>query len=131
MTSGDRVKELRKSLNLTLEKFGEHIGLKKNSLSSIETGRNALTDQTILSICKTNWNGRFVNEEWLRTGNGEMFKELDREQEIALMVSTLFKEESESFKFRFIKALCNMNDAGWDALESFVDEVANKKDRDM
>ena len=131
MTSGDRVKELRKALNLTLEKFGEHIGLKKNSLSSIETGRNALTDQTILSICKTNWNGRFVNEEWLRTGNGEMFKELDREQEIALMVSTLFKEESESFKFRFIKALCNMNDAGWDALESFVDEVTNKKDRDM
>lgn len=131
MTSGDRVKELRKSLNLTLEKFGEHIGLKKNSLSSIETGRNALTDQTILSICKTNWNGRFVNEEWLRTGNGEMFKELDREQEIALMVSTLFKEESESFKFRFIKALCNMNDAGWEVLESFIDEVTNKKDRDM
>lgn len=131
MTRGDRVKELRKTLNLTLEKFGEQIGLKKNSLSAIETGRNALTDQTVLSICKTNWNGRYINEEWLRTGNGEMFKELDREQEIALMVSTLFKEESESFKFRFIKALCNMNDAGWDALESFVDEVTNKKDRDM
>lgn len=131
MTRGDRVKELRKVLNLTLEKFGEQIGLKKNSLSSIETGRNALTDQTILSICKTNWNGRYVNEEWLRSGNGKMFKELDKEQEIAEMVSTLFKEESESFKFRFIKALCNMNDAGWDALESFIDEVTIKKDRDM
>ena len=115
-------------LNITLDKFGERIGLKKSALSAIENGRNALTDQTILSICKTNWNGRFVNEEWLRAGKGEMFVQLDREQEIAEMVSTLFKEESESFKFRFIKALCNMNDAGWDALESFIVEVTNKKD---
>lgn len=124
----ERIRALRKELGLTLEEFGNQIGMKKNSLSQIENGKNNVTEQVILSISKTNWRGRFVNEEWLRTGGGEMFKELDREQEIAEMVSTLFKEESDSFKFRFIKALCNLSDTGWDVLEDLVNEITNKKD---
>lgn len=119
----ERIRALRKELGLTLEEFGSFIGMKKNSLSQIENGKNNITEQTILSICKTNWNGKFVNEDWLRNNTGEMFKELDREQEIAEMVSVLFKEESDSFKFRFIKALCNLDDKGWDVLESLVRDI--------
>lgn len=69
MTQGERVKALRKSLNLTLEKFGERIGLKKNTMSAIETGRNALTEANIKAICRE-FN---VNYPWLRDGVGEMF----------------------------------------------------------
>ena len=69
MTQGDRVKEVRKNLGLTLEKFGQCIGLKKNTMSAIETGRNALTDANMKAICRE-FN---VNEEWLRDGSGEMF----------------------------------------------------------
>jgi transcriptional regulator with XRE-family HTH domain len=123
----DRIKEIRNSRNLTQQAFADKLQIPRNNIAGYETGKRSPSDAVVSLICRE-FN---VNEEWLRTGNGEMFKKLDREQEIALMVSTLFKEESESFKFRFIKALCNMNDAGWDALESFVDEVANKKDRDM
>ena len=123
----DRIKEIRNSRNLTQQAFADKLQIPRNNIAGYETGKRSPSDAVVSLICRE-FN---VNEEWLRTGNGEMFKELDREQEIALMVSTLFKEESESFKFRFIKALCNMNDAGWDALESFVDEVTNKKDRDM
>lgn len=69
MTQGDRVKELRKSLNLTLEKFGECIGLKKSTMSAIETGRNSLTNANIKAICRE-FNANYF---WLRDGIGEMF----------------------------------------------------------
>lgn len=52
MTQGERVKEIRKSLGFTLDKFGERIGLKKSALSLIENGKNVLTDGNILSICR-------------------------------------------------------------------------------
>ena len=65
---GDRIKELRKTLHLTQDKFAERIGLKRNSVAQIEIGRDT-SDQTIFAICR-----EFrVNEAWLRTGEGEMF----------------------------------------------------------
>ena len=65
---GERVKQLRKVLGLTQEKFADRIGLKRNSVAQIELGRET-SDQTIFAICR-----EFrVNEEWLRTGAGEMF----------------------------------------------------------
>lgn len=67
-----RVKELRKALGLSGEKFGERVGLKRNSVSQIETGKNGLTEANILSICRE-YN---VNEAWLRTGEGDMFQQL-------------------------------------------------------
>lgn len=69
MTQGERVKYLRKSLNLTLEKFGEKIGLKKNSMSAIENGVNNLTESVAKSICRE-FN---VNYFWLRDGEGDMY----------------------------------------------------------
>lgn len=72
MTQGERVKEIRKALNLTLEKFGEKIGSKKNTMSAIETGRNALTDLMAKSICRE-FN---VNYNWLIDGDGDMFTNL-------------------------------------------------------
>lgn len=71
----DRVKELRKSLGLTLEKFGEKLGVGKNAISRIETGKSNLTDQMLKSICNVNWNGKYVNEKWLRYNIGSMFQE--------------------------------------------------------
>ena len=76
-TINDRVKELRKSKGLTLEKFAEPLGVKKNAISRIETQKSSVTDQMLLSICRE-YN---VSEEWLRTGNGDMFVELPPEDE--------------------------------------------------
>ena len=72
MTQGERVREIRKSLNLTLEKFGEKIGIKKNSVSQIENGINNLTDLMAKSICRE-FN---VNYDYLMYGEGEMFSDL-------------------------------------------------------
>ena len=73
----ERIKELRKILGLTSEKFGARLGVGKTAISGIETGRRNVTDQMFLSICRE-FN---VNEEWLRTGNGDMFVELPPEDE--------------------------------------------------
>lgn len=119
----ERIKQLRSTLNKTQQQFANQLKISRNNVACYETGKNTPSDAVVSLICRE-FN---VNETWLRTGEGEMFVKLDREQEIAQMVSTLFKEESDSFKYRFIKALCNMNDAGWDALETFLNDV-NKKD---
>lgn len=74
MTQGERVREIRKTLNLTLEKFGEKVGAKKNTMSAIETGRNSLTDQMARSICRE-YN---VNYDYLMYGEGDMFSDLPK-----------------------------------------------------
>lgn len=74
MTQGERIKAVRKELGLTLEKFGEKLGAKKNTMSAIETGRNSLTDQMARSICRE-YN---VDYDFLMCGEGEMFTDLPK-----------------------------------------------------
>ena len=70
MTIGERIKELRKSFNLTLEEFGKKLGVGKTAISKLEKSERNLTDQMALSICRE-FN---VREEWLRDGTGDMFE---------------------------------------------------------
>lgn len=72
MTQGERVKEIRKELDLTLEKFGEKLGVTKVAISNIEKGNRNLTDQMAKSICRE-YN---VNYDYLMYGEGEMFDNL-------------------------------------------------------
>lgn len=69
MTQGAKVKEIRKTLNLTMEKFGEKLGVGKTAISKIEKNERNLTEQMTKAICRE-YN---VNEEWLKNGCGEMF----------------------------------------------------------
>lgn len=71
MTERERFRALRKALHLTQDEIGKKIGLSHQAVSFIESGRNPLTDRTIISICSVFPN---VSEEWLRTGEGEMFR---------------------------------------------------------
>lgn len=88
MTQGERVREVRKSLGLTLEKFGEKIGMKKNSVSQIENGKNNVTDANVKAICRE-FN---ISEEWLRTGSGNM--RIPVEDEAAAAVSDLVEKSN-------------------------------------
>lgn len=72
MTQGERVKEIRKELDLTLEKFGEKLGVTKVAISNIEKGNRNLTDQMAKSICRE-YN---ANYDYLMYGEGEMFDDL-------------------------------------------------------
>ena len=72
MTQGERVKEIRKTLNLTLEKFCDKIGVQKSAVSKIERGDVGLTEQMSKSICRE-FN---VNYDYLVNGEGDMFSNL-------------------------------------------------------
>ncbi len=68
-----RIRELRKTLGLTLEKFGDRVGVTRSCISNIEKGERNVTDQMFKSIVR-----EFdVNPEWLRYGTGEMFQQSD------------------------------------------------------
>lgn len=124
MSQGQRVKELRKELNLTLEKFGKPLGVGKTAISKIENGENSLTDQMIISICRE-YN---ASEEWLRSGVGEMFVPLTRNQVIADFAADLIKEE-DSFRSRLIEALAKLSEDEWEVLEKIAKNLTeNKKD---
>ncbi len=84
----DRLKKVRKSLDLTQQEFADRIGIKRNSYANYETGRNIPIDAIILSICR-----EFkVNEEWLRTGTGgdeNIFIRLSKDEELAMYTQIL------------------------------------------
>ena len=89
MTQGERIKEIRKYLQLTLEKFGEKLGVGKTAISKIENTERGVTEQMIKAVCR-----EFdVNEEWLRTGKGEMFIELTEQEKIMKFTGLLLKDE--------------------------------------
>lgn len=95
MDCGERVKQIRKNKGMTLEKFGERVGVTKQTVSRIENGVNALTEQMLLSVCR-----EFdVNEQWLRTGEGEMFKERSPSEEIGYYVEDLLEYDGHGNPF--------------------------------
>lgn len=96
----ERIRQLRKSLGLTLEEFGAKVGVGKTAISNIENGNRNLTDQMFLSICRE-WN---VNEEWLRTGEGDMFREMSRAEKAAQIVSSSLDKLS-SDEWAFVKRI--------------------------
>lgn len=121
----ERLKKLRKTLDLTQQEFADRIGIKRNSLANYETGRNTPIDAILISICRE-WN---VNEEWLRTGNGEMFIELTRDKQIERFVGDTLKSEDDSFKKKFISMLAALDESDWEVLQKMVELLQqNKKD---
>lgn len=121
MTQGERVKEVRKSLGLTLEKFGEKIGLKKNSVSQIENGKNSLTEQVVKAICRE----FSVDYMWLTTGEGEMFVESD--DDFYERIDRIMAGEDEARKNLF-KSLLYASDDDIAAFQRMIDMFASKKD---
>lgn len=88
----DRLKELRKELGLTQEKFAERLRMKRNTIATYEIGRNEPIDAVISLICKE-YN---VNEEWLRTGEGEMFESLTEQQKLLKYTALLLKDKDSA-----------------------------------
>lgn len=122
MTQGERIKEIRKYLNLTMEKFGGRLGVGRTAISNIENNNRNLTDQMAVSICR-----EFdVNETWLRTGEGEMFIQRTRNQQITDFLGDLIKEEDGTFKKRLIEAMSKLDKKDWEDIERLVSKLTKK-----
>ena len=123
MEMKDRIKKIRKELDLTQQEFAEKIGTTANVLTNYETGRRNPSASVINNICKT-FN---VNEEWLRTDEGEMFVQRTRNQTITDFLGDLIIADN-TFKKRLIEALAELDERDWESLEKLATKLADKKD---
>ena len=117
-----RIKQLRRILDLTQQDFAERIGMKQNSIALIESGKRNISNQAVLSICRT----FSVNETWLRTGEGEIFNEMWREEQIAYYLGDIFSEPGDTFKKRLVAALAAMDESEWAAVEAFARKLVEQ-----
>lgn len=127
MTENERVRELRKTLGLTLEKFGERLGVKKNAISAIENGRNSLTDQMTKAICREFG----VDYMWLTTGEGEMF--IDSDDDFIERIDRIMAGEDEARKnlFKFMLELSDEDIVALDRLmKKAIEFTQNNKEKD-
>lgn len=120
----DRIKKIRKEFDLTQQKFADRIGVKQNTVAQYEMGRNVPIDSVITLICRE-FN---VNENWLRTGEGDMFVERTRDEQIASFVGSLQANTDDSFKKRFISMLSALDDAEWEVLEKMAIKIYENKE---
>lgn len=88
----DRLKKLRKELDLTQQAFADKIGMKQNTIAQYEMGRTTPSDAIIFSICREFG----VNEKWLRSGDGEMFEQLTDQQKILKYTALLLKDKDSA-----------------------------------
>lgn len=121
----DRIRELRKALGLTQQEFADRIGIKRNTVANYETGRNDPVD----SVCALIVREFNVNETWLRTGAGEMFTPVTRDEEIAQFAAEVIKEDG-SFKQRFVAMLARLGEDDWAVLEKMALSLAEKTKKD-
>ena len=110
----NRIKQIRTSNPnwKSQDLFASFLGIPKANLSSYETGRRTPTDA--------------VNEEWLRTGNGDMFVPGIKDKQISAMLADVMKSGDDSFRHRLVSALARLDDEGWDNLEKLIDMISNK-----
>lgn len=118
-----RIKLVRKTLKMTQQEFADKIKIKRNTVATYEMGRSIPSDSAIALICRE----FSVNEDWLRTGKGEMFISKTKDEEIAEMLADIQLLGDDSFKFKLVSALAKLDDAGWSELEKLIDLISEKK----
>lgn len=123
---GERIKELRTVLGLTQQQLADSLGIKRNTIAKYETGRGDPIDAVVSLICKT-YN---VNEKWLRTGEGPMFLDYSRDQQIMDFVADAMRGESDNLKRRLISVLARLDENEWAILEKRLREIIGDKKGD-
>lgn len=122
MTENERITILRKSLGMTMEKFGESVGVTKNAISNIENGRRGVTAQIKTAICNT----YRIRREWLETGELPMEAPRTRNQILVDYIDSCM-DQPDSFKARFAEAMAKLTDEQWEQLADIFDTMTEKK----
>lgn len=127
-TINERIQIILNQSNMTKTAFGEALKVSQQYISKlVKTG--SPSDRLIEDICEKIFiRGKKINENWLRTGEGDMFLTLDRKEEIAQLTADLFKSEKDSFKSRLIMSLSRLSEEELAVLEKISADLAREKD---
>lgn len=115
----DRIQEIIVATGLRKTDFAHKLNVSQAYVSQLCSGTKNPSDRTVSDICRE-FN---VNEDWLRTGEGEMFVPISRSQEIADFVGIVLKGEEDTFKRRFVSMLARLDESDWEVLEKMVEEM--------
>lgn len=132
MTINERVKAVRTSPELnriekmTLERFGQRLGVTRMAMSNIETGTRNVTEQMFKSICRE-FN---VNPSWLRDGVGRMFLEPSENERITEFINRILTDEPDGVKARFISAVSKFDDRDWETILRVAKELVEEQEEE-
>lgn len=119
-TINDRFRQLREAKEMSQEEFASRAHRTRSEIKNIEYGKTVPKEEVIQGICAA-YN---VNESWLRTGDGEMFKPINRDAEIAAFMGDIMNGEDADFRRRLVAVLARLDDSEWKLLEKMVMKLA-------
>lgn len=125
-----RFRKLREELTLTQTEWSEIIGLSRSGVTAIESGQRSVTDKHIKLICIEPIRGKFVNEDWLRTGSGDMFKERSPSEEIGYYVEDLLEYDGHGNLFydmivEMMKTYVELDEKSQEVIRSYFQSVSD------
>lgn len=127
---GNRLEEIIKLSGLSKTKFAELAQIDASYIPKIISGEKTPSDRVIKSICTniTIGNGKRISEDWLRTGEGEMFLQMDPEDELMEWAGRVLAAHPHDFRKRFVKMLTGLSDEQWHIMEAKILELAAQYD---
>ena len=120
----ERIKKILEELGLKKVEFAERLHISRPYASELCSGAKAPSDRTISDICREFG----VREAWPRTGEGEMFVQDTQSEQVAAFLADLTKDDSDTFKKRFVEMLAGLSPADWELLERMAEKLTQKKE---
>ena len=118
----DRIKTLRLELSLTQSEFGEKLGISQNYVWMIEKGDRVPSDRTVADICRVFG----VNEDWLRTGQGEKYLRLSRKETVAAYVGKILGGKVTPLEETLIEFMAETSPQEWEELARIINRFTEK-----
>ena len=122
-TISARIAAVIKASGLTKTAFAERLNVSQSFVSRLAVGASVPSDRTILDICRE-FN---VSERWLRTGEGEMFGQLSREEEITRFAMEVIRDPASEFQRQLISTMARLEPAQWKLMEQMLDELIRQR----
>lgn len=119
----DRIRQIRQNAGLTQQEFAKRIGVSRNTIASYETSVRVPIEAIIVSMCR-----EFdVNENWMRTGEGSIYREMNQDIMLSKWFGSLLKEDGDSFKKQIFLTLSKLSESEWETLKNIMNKFLNEK----
>nr|DAG36732.1 MAG TPA: hypothetical protein [Caudoviricetes sp.] len=118
-----RIAAVIQASGLTKTAFSRKIGLSQPFVSQLANGDASPSDRTIADICRE-FN---VSEHWLRTGEGEMFVQLSREEEITKFAMEIIRDPGSEFQRQLLTTMARLEPAQWKLMEQMLDQLFQQR----
>lgn len=120
-----RIAAVIQASGLTKTAFAERLNVSQSFISRLAIGASVPSDRTIVDICREFG----VSEHWLRTGEGEMFVRLSREEEITKFLMTVIRDPDSEFQRQLLATMAKLEPAQWKLMEQMLDDLISQREK--